>query len=491
MTNIVTGASTPRRERVLRLVGLFALGGALVLSVSLRWLRSDGTGASRTLRVDASRSDPADRLAREVAARIVDAVSVSASSASSASSGTVRRGVIVEATFTVVPDGASRSALGAAVDAGVSLAWRDSTHVHAMAFDVTSRKTAQPASMLSASGAMDSTNGAPALVLRDGGGVLDSMAGATPLLQLSATRVQPPIRAQLLRAGVVVATANAPVPAPPRVRSVLLYAQPGWDAKFVGAALEESGWVVEGSLTISPRARVKLGTPTLPDTARYSAVVVLDSGLVSARTLTRFVSQGGGVVIAGDAVRDPTFAPLTSTRIASERPVLAGALLTDQPRRGLSAYRLVERASGSSTAVVLERDGTAALVIAVRRGPGRVLTSGYRATWRWRMEGSDESADDHRRWWNMILGAVAFAPDTSTGATVRAPASASTAGLPGDAAPKADLIARLGPSVSTVAASPPFTVSSSRALPPLWLLFVIAMLAFLAEWSLRRMRGVS
>ena len=103
MTNIVTGASTPQRERVLRLVGLFALGGALVLSVSLRWLRSDGTGASRTLRVDACRSDPADRLAREVAARIVDAVSVSASSASSASSGTVRRGVIVEATFTVVP----------------------------------------------------------------------------------------------------------------------------------------------------------------------------------------------------------------------------------------------------------------------------------------------------------------------------------------------------------------------------------------------------
>ena len=484
MTTFAVGASTPRRERVLRLLGLLALSGALVLSVALQWPRSGETEASRTLRVDASSVDSADRFAREVAAGIVDASLASAS----VSSGIVRRDAMMQATFTVVPDGASRAVLGAAIDAGVSLAWRDSTHVHAMAFDVMSRKTAQPASILSANGAMDSTNGVPALVLRDGGGVLDSMAGATPSLQVSARRVRPPVRMQLLRAGVVVATAIAPVPAPPPVRSVLLYAQPGWEAKFVGAALEESGWVVDGSLTISPKARVQLGTPTLPDTARYSAVVVLDSGLVSARALSRFVSQGGGVVLAGEALRDPTFAPLTSTRIASERPVLAGALLTEQPRRGLSAYRLVERAGGSSTAVVLERDGTAALIMAVRRGSGRVLASGYRATWRWRMEGADESADDHRRWWTMLLGAVAFAPDTSTGATARA--SASTAGLPGDAAPKADLTARLGPAESAVAPSPSATVSSSRVLPPLWLLFVIAMLAFLAEWSLRRRRGL-
>ena len=156
---------------------------------------------------------------------------------------------------------------------------------------------------------------------------------------------------------------------------------------------------------------------------------------------------------------------------------MAGALLTDLPRRGLSALHL----AATRPALTLERDGERPVVLVARRGAGRVLVAGYRATWRWRMEGRDESADDHRRWWDGLVGDVAYAAvtnDASRGEVDRH--------WPGDAAPVADLVARLGPP-STATSTP--ADARAGALPSPWLLFVIALVALLAEWALRRLRG--
>jgi len=58
--------------------------------------------------------------------------------------------------------------------------------------------------------------------------------------------------------------------------------------------------------------------------------------------------------------------------------------------------------------------------------------------------------------------------------------------LPGDAAPYADLVARLG--APSAAAPPSDAPSSTPAPPPAWL-FAIAAFALLTEWWSRRLRG--
>jgi hypothetical protein len=181
-------------------------------------------------------------------------------------------------------------------------------------------------------------------------------------------------------------------------------------------------------------------------------------------------------VIAGDALRDVTLSSVGG-RIAEERAPIAGALLTDEPRRGLAAFHL----AAGPTSLTLEREGDDAVVVVARQRVGRVLASGYRGTWHWRMEGRDESADAHRRWWSDLVGVVAFAPAPDDSASA-APVSR----WPGDAAPIADLVARLGPA-SAVDTLP--ALRATGAWPPLRLLFVVAVVALLVEWALRRLRG--
>ena len=121
----------------------------------------------------------------------------------------------------------------------------------------------------------------------------------------------------------------------------MLMAQPGWESKFTAAALEEAGWHVDGSYRVSPRTSVTLGAPARLDTARYAVVLLLDSMSVDAVGITRFVQQGGGLVLSGDALRIPALASISPVRATSGRGAVAGALLTETPQRGLDAWELV------------------------------------------------------------------------------------------------------------------------------------------------------
>ena len=201
----------------------------------------------------------------------------------------------------------------------------------------------------------------------------------------------------------------------PDLRRVMLMAQPGWESKFTAAALEEAGWHVDGSYRVSPRTSVTLGAPARLDTARYAVVVLLDSMSVDAVGITRFVQQGGGLVLSGDALRIPALASISPVRATSGRGAVAGALLTETPRRGLDAWELVANRGAS----VVQSDPSdhghvEPVLVAQRIGAGRVVASAYRNSWRWRMEGTDDGAAEHRAWWGGVLalaaGAGGFAP---------------------------------------------------------------------------------
>ncbi len=461
-----------RVERIARAVGVFALMVALLLSVTRTMRPRTATARHRVplLRIDARNADSAVAVARVVGALVVGNV-------------IDRLGALwpsLTVRLRVIPSLGVRAVLGGAASAGLSIRWWDSTGVRALALDASAVPMPQSPTLIAASmAAMSESGSIYALTVRDAGGVLDSVAGTAVPIRLRAAQLQGPVRALVQQNGETVVSAMVPVPLASAVRRVLFMGQPGWDAKFVVAALEESGWLVDGALTVAPTARIRIGAPAALDTARYSAVVVLDSGVANARSLRRFVLQGGGAVIAGDALRDPGLASLLPARVNAERAVVAGALLTDQPRRGLSAWSL----RAEREAIVLEREGPVAEVVVARRGVGRVLASGYRSTWRWRMEGREGSVEAHRRWWNALVSAVAFTPLSTPGDTIR---GRPVANWPGEAAPLADLIARVGVrEVEEMAAN---ETRSGDGLP-LWLLFTIAGAALVTEWALRRYRG--
>ncbi len=375
----------------------------------------------------------------------------------------------VQVSLSAIPSGAVRAVLGAAKLAGVPLSWSDGTSARGLATSASAVVRPQGGVMVRAQG-----NGSQPLVLRDAVSVLDSVGvGHTGLIVRGAHL------ANVVTASQGASRASIPVPPPVEVRRVLLMAKPGWEAKFVIAALEEEGWQVDGSLDFGRRASVSTGRSSLPDTTRHAVLVVLDSGLVSAKTLSRYLAQGGGVVLAGDALLDPAMASVRPADARGNLAAVPGALLTAVQREGLDRYRL----HVSAGAVVLQGDTLGEVVepsVVVRRvGIGRVLASAYRETWRWRMAGSEEGMDAHRAWWSGLLSAVAFAP--------AAPAlSVASAMRPGDAAPYADLVAALGPASTTSRAVVPAKASGASWH---WLLYAVASLALLAEWCSRRVRG--
>ena len=430
----------PRDEQWARGIGVAALVAALIVSMINVGGPADGRARDGgvPLRIDAMTADSSHRLARDITGRIGE--HVARGSASSWPALTVQ--------LTAIPSAPSRTILGDVAAAGAPLRWFDSLAVRDLSLSTAATVTPHPATMVNA---RVRTNGNPvSLVLRDAGGVLDSTrAAALPegkgtrdtayyaSLRVRAVSVQAPLRAELWRAGQRVASASSTLPMAPTVRRVRLDAQPGWESKFVVTALEESGWSVDGSLTISPKARVQLGTSSTLDTARYSVAVVLDSGVADARALRAFVNSGGGLVMAGDALRDGTLGTLRPARIEDARAPIAGALLTDEPRRGLSAFHL----DPAPQAVVLEHEDGEPVLVVARHGVGRVLAVGYRESWRWRMEGRDESADAHRHFWTQLLAAVAFASAPPAADSVT---RAGAGDWPGDVAPLADLTARIG-----------------------------------------------
>lgn len=443
-------------ELVARLVGVGALVAALVLL-----LRVPSVSASRdvyALSSGAVNDSSAATAVGELSSLIARTANDSARPS-------------VHLALSRIPDATVRRALSAAHAAGISVGWTDSTSASGLAIAADAEVDPQGGTVIRARG----TSARPLLV-RDDASLLDSVAnGANGLV----------VRGARLSGGVIAtqgaSRATAVVPRAATLRRILLGARPGWEAKFVAAALEERGWQVDGSLLVARRASVTLGAPVSLDTARYAAVIVLDSGVVSTDALTRFARQGGGVILSADALNAPTSSSLRPASIVGVRAAVPGALLTDSPRQGLDAFEL----KAAPRAVVLQQETSGAKrepsVVAWRIGAGRVLASAYRETWRWRMEGTDDGIDEHRNWWSALVSAAAFVPaDTSSEME-----SLFAAPFPGNAAPYADLVARLGAPSPTL----PAKITTPGAPTRIWLLFLIASLALLTEWTMRRLRG--
>jgi hypothetical protein len=253
------------------------------------------------------------------------------------------------------------------------------------------------------------------------------------------------------------------------LRRLLVVGRAGWESKFTVAALEERGWKVDVDLALSLRGDVRQGGIGAMDTARYSAVLALDSTAGRyGEGIARFVRQGGGLVLWSPAAR--------SHALASIAPGRPGAVIEDDgtapsdsaPRRSLT---LVPITSLADDALVLERRGSDVSMAARRVGLGRVIETGYTDTWRWRMAGGDDAPDRHREWIAALVASVAHTGRVSLAAP------------PTDVAPLASLIDRLGPPVAAPAQRGGRDTNMVR-----WI-FALLCAALLIEWSSRRLRG--
>jgi hypothetical protein len=450
-------------EGVLRAVALLALAVAMYLSIRPA-ARRDRSGTVMRWSV----ADVADSSATALTTALVRAVVA-------ASGDSPSRAITVE--LPAVPAARTRGLLGTMTGADITVHWIDRTQASGLALSATAVAGPSGAVDVRVAGAMagimaDSGATPMPLVVRDGGGTLDSI----PNVQRVGWRLasmSPP-----LRASVGASVARVAVATPPFARRVMLMAQPGWESKFTAAALEEAGWHVDGSYRVAPRTAVTLGAPARLDTSRYAVVVLLDSMSLDVAALTRFVQQGGGLVLGGDALRIPALAPISPVRATSTRGAVAGALLTATPSRGLEAWELVAKRG----AFVVRADAS-------DHGHAEPVLVAYRNSWRWRMEGTDDGAAEHRAWWGGVLALAAGVPPAVADSLADA--------YPGDAAPYADLVARSGRAVRVDRAGVPDAVPARTAFDTVLdrlrsssgLLFMVIALALLGEWASRRLRG--
>ncbi|AHG88063.1 hypothetical protein J421_0526 [Gemmatirosa kalamazoonensis] len=294
--------------------------------------------------------------------------------------------------------------------------------------------------------------------------------------------------ATVVRAGAAQATLAAP--AAPRLGAVTVLGRAGWEAKFVAAALEERGWSVRLRVAVAPGIDVTQGAAEAFDTATTAAVVVLDSGAVDAATaarVARYVRQGGGLVLAGDAAAASSLRTLAAGDVGAVEAGVPGALDDGTPERGLALFPVAPHAD----AVPLERRGAHVAVAARRVGAGRVVQAGYVETWRWRMAAADDAPAAHRAWWARVVAAAAYAPvstvPNATDETLGVGAVSNARSSSNDPAPLADAIAALG--------SPSAAPSTARGRTPTGprpsdgALATLAGAALLAEVASRRLRG--
>lgn len=257
------------------------------------------------------------------------------------------------------------------------------------------------------------------------------------------------------------------------LRPVLVLGAAGWESKFTIAALEERGWRVASRVRVAPNIEVTQGPLGAIDTARYSAVILLDSSAASlAPEIARYARTGGGVILAGNAARVGSVAGIASGAVGRRVAGVAGGVASASPRTGLGAFPVTSR---RPDAVVLESRDANALVAARRVDAGRVMQVGYDETWRWRMGGGDDAAAPHREWWSRLVAAVAYAP------LVPRPSVASTV----DEMPLAALVDALGPASPLDASLAPRRDAARIT----WILFALVVASLLTEWTSRRLRG--
>jgi hypothetical protein len=311
-----------------------------------------------------------------------------------------------------------------------------------------------------------SANG-EAVSLADGAGAIDTLPrGGARELELGTV-------AGAVRAAGATFTATSYARESVVLRPVLVLGAAGWESKFTIAALEERGWRVASRVRVAPNIDVTQGPLGSIDTARYAAVVVLDSTVAaSSSEIARYARAGGGVILGGSAPRGGALTGIAPGRVGPRVAGVAGAVASGAPRTGLGGYPV---SSPGADAVVLEsRDGVA-MIAARRLDAGRVMQVGYDETWRWRMAGGDESAAAHRAWWSRLVAAVAYAPlvPRESGLT------------PIDEAPLASLVDALGPS-APIDGRPTAPTDGARITR---MLFILTVASLLGEWTSRRLRG--
>lgn len=366
----------------------------------------------------------------------------------------------VHVTFAYPPAGRERDWLAALPGAGTAVAWSGPSLLPTA---IVMEPRADPAGGAAVSIAAPSGT---QVLLRDTLGVLDS-------LRVGAAGV----RAYLPRPRATLEAVVGPVVARAALRDsldlgrLLVIGAAGWETKFVTAALEERGWEVDARIAVSPETTVRQGDVAGIDTARYSAVLAIDTTAAHyGERIARFVRSGGGLLLRSPAAEAGALAPL-----AAGAP---GRLIEDDGRAPSdstprAALAMVPITSPAPDAIVLERQGDEITLAARRIGAGRVIQTGYINTWRWRMAGGDEAPARHRAWLAALVARVAYAG--------RAPVAAP----PTDVAPVATLIDRLGPAAPDRGAG---RFADPAALAP-WV-FAILCLALLLEWASRRTRGV-
>jgi len=360
------------------------------------------------------------------------------------------------------PDPDTRDWLRALARAGGSVHWSSSRPIGAAA--VVAEPAVEPNGVTRVRLAAGSGE---AVSVADDAGAIDTLPrGGARELELGAV-------AGAVRVSGITFTATSYARDSVVLRPVLVLGVAGWESKFTIAALEERGWRVASRVRVAPNIDVTQGPLGAIDTARYAAVIVLDSMAASSSTeIARYARAGGGVILGGSALRNAAFAGIAPGRVGARVAGVAGAVTSAAPRAGLGGYPV---SSPSADAVVLEsRDGVA-MIAARRLDAGRVMQVGYDETWRWRMAGGDESTAAHREWWSRLVAAVAYAPlvpRESRPTTI-------------DETPLASLVDAVGPSTPMEGRLAAHADNGWIT----WMLFILVAASLLAEWTSRRLRG--
>jgi hypothetical protein len=252
------------------------------------------------------------------------------------------------------------------------------------------------------------------------------------------------------------------------LKRILVVGEAGWEGKFAVAALEERGWKVDAHLAVSPKGDVHQGTVVDIDTAKYAAVLGIDTvALRYADRIARFVRQGGGLVLWSPAARGA----LASVAAGLPAPPIAddGGEPPDSAPR--SVLELAPITALTNDAITLEKRGDNVALAARRVDAGRVVETGYTDSWRWRMAGGADAANRHREWLAGLVASVAYAPRHELAAEAANPA------------PLAALIDRLGEPSRSAPEKPWNPELLAR-----WAAGLLAA-ALLLEWASRRLRG--
>lgn len=473
----VAGQGSPARgvaELVLRAVAMLALLAALVLELTRP------TGQERAIVSDAGATSALPALSEAVKDAAVH---------------------VVHLRLAEAPDAETRDLVRALRQSGVALEWSAPLpHVSVLSAEplvspvpsqrlsvvLTERPVSHGAEVpgptrdssgsapgLHASGAGSSD--APGLVVMDDAGIIDSVPpGETAML---GAHLSGPTRAHPLGDTSRV-LASTRVGDSLVVRRVLVLGMAGWESRFLTAALEEAGWAVDARLGVAPTATVTQGV-VRPDTARHSAVVVVDSSAAPlAAAIAEYARSGGGVVLLPDALSLSALRGIAPGSRGSVIPAETGMLTSADPRHGLPLVPITSLRDG--TAILETRDGHAA-VAARRVAAGRVVQVGFQDTWRWRFSADDGALAAHRSWWSSIVGSVAYAPP------IFQPAANPWTTM--DEAPVAAAVATLGAPAESL---PDVAAGFEGRSPSLqWWLFGVAAVALLAEWASRRLRGLA